>query len=86
MSISQNKITYTDNYEEMHISFDDDSIKALESPSGDFIIRSGTDGFRAADNFLFIDDKDSNAIYPAQSISGVNINSTDILEEEYRNE
>lgn len=86
MSISQNKITYTDNYEEMHISFDDDSIKALESPSGDFIIRSGTDGFKAADNFLFIDDKDSNAIYPAQSISGVNINSTDILEEEYRNE
>ena len=85
ISRTQNKITYTDNYEEMHIKVDDDRTKIL-ADNNELIIRSGTDGFRAEENYLYIDDSDYTNIYPAQSISDINLHSTEILEEEYRNE
>jgi hypothetical protein len=81
ISRDQNIIKYTDNYEEMHIVFEDDKI-TVNSSDGELIINSTNAGFKEenGNELVMTTDYNQNSVFESQIIDEINHFTKDIFE------
>lgn len=81
ISRAQNKIRITDNFEEMHIIFEDDNIKVKDS-NGELIINSESAGFEEVNDneLLMLAEGSDEQTFASQVIREINHFSKDIFE------